>query len=760
MKISTALSRLLFASTALFVASALAATPWTGDEDSDWAEDDNWDGTAPGVTVGDTTADTATFGNAPDSTTVTVDADRLIHSLFFEGINAPAYTFDGATLRLAAGGDIRRDAATGTGDITFENAILLQPETTSSDGTFTIAERASNSAFFFEGGITGGDTTGNLDLILDGTSNFRVWFTGPINDGDAGSVSLISNTASGTVTLDSTASDYSGGTFVNTDTLFRLRESNVFGTGDITISTGAMMDMLSISRNPEDPALSSRLSFDNDIHLSGTLHSTNAGYFTDLTGDITLGGQAGADPRIGNTGRQTTLFGVISDATGFEGALGLVGNGNMVFVNEDNDFAGGIYNTGSVGGIALRHDTSLGTGPILINSDPAGININYGLTFTTPGETNFDGGAVGDYRFRELDNDLILNGRFRLFNPNWLHYTFNGDITLGTVANAQPKFQGRTRLDELTLNSEITDGGFDLALTVQTGTLILTQNNSLANDIVLIDGTDDNFNRPRLLVGTGGATGLIGTGEVQLGDHSELRFNRTGTYTVENLLTGTGNFFVEGGGTATLDQANTYAGTTSVTGNSTLIVEGSHSGGGSYTIAGGSTLGGSGSIGVGDNSITLASGSFLAPGGLATPGTLNISMTASGTMDLSAIAEFGTDNFIFRLGSASDSVAVTGGTVNFGFDFLGWDDFDFILGSGFGPGTYTLFSSNGGLFGGLDADATEGVLNGFDSFLTLDANALTLTVIPEPATVAGILGALALGLALWRRKRCQFKLED
>lgn len=281
------------------------------------------------------------------------------------------------------------------------------------------------------------------------------------------------------------------------------------------------------------------------------------------------------------------------------------------------------------------------------------------------------------------------------------------------------------------------------------------------------------YDSTTLEIGDGGTSGLIGTGDVEMGINSNnpgnfarLTFNRSDAYTVANDLSGFGTLTITGDGAATFTGDSTFEnpGTNATYGNeadgsediavvvtsgSTFLMDGTHvAPSGDYVIESGATLGGSGLIDLGGiGSISLAAGSFLAPGSLNTPGTLNI----DAVVDF-IVLDGSSEALVFRLGSASDQIVFGNaasilGELNFG-------DFNFITGMGFGAGTYDLFVFddvfNNGLFLGSD---TTGTLNGFASELNLDANTLSLTVIPEPATVGAILGALVLGLAFWRRKR-------
>src|SRR5205823_4085738 len=63
-----------------------------------------------------------------------------------------------------------------------------------------------------------------------------------------------------------------------------------------------------------------------------------------------------------------------------------------------------------------------------------------------------------------------------------------------------------------------------------------------------------------LQVGTGGTGGSIGGGNVA--NFSRLEFNRSDTYNLFNLVSGTGQLIQNGGGTLQLTVLNTYSGIT------------------------------------------------------------------------------------------------------------------------------------------------------------------------------------------------------
>ncbi len=159
---------------------------------------------------------------------------------------------------------------------------------------------------------------------------------------------------------------------------------------------------------------------------------------------------------------------------------------------------------------------------------------------------------------------------------------------------------------------------------------------------------------------------------------------------------------------------------------------------GSYTLASGSVLSGAGSVVAGSK--TLVVEGTLAPGN--SIGTLTID---GGTLDISSV-----ESLVFELGATSDSIVLQNGA---GLDIgiLNFGDFDFLTLAGFSDGEYTLITGWDTLTGSLGQ--TEGMVDGYDAWLSLDGNSLMLTVVPEPGTMALLFGATAALVGFYSRNR-------
>ncbi len=103
-------------------------------------------------------------------------------------------------------------------------------------------------------------------------------------------------------------------------------------------------------------------------------------------------------------------------------------------------------------------------------------------------------------------------------------------------------------------------GGASTLTKTGDGTQILSGNNTYSGATTISAGT--------LQLGDGGASGALGSGAVQ--NDATLVFNRSDTFTVANLMAGSGQLEKAGSGTLILAAANTYSGSTTIS-DGTLI---------------------------------------------------------------------------------------------------------------------------------------------------------------------------------------------
>lgn len=716
---------------------------WTGGggTDTSWANDDNWDGTAPGA-IG-TTDNTAsvTFPDSITNTTVTVDEGRNVQSITFSGNTGTEYTLEGGTLHLTSGGTITLG---GNQRQTFDNDLVFEGASTTTDGSYTFFDNQSSFLRFF-GDMSAGDTTGTVTLNFTGTNNARYWVPGNFSDGDAaGGLAMVfdhglfsvTSTGSvgsgGRVYFNSTSDNtHSGGMTMNSGEYWNWSAGS-FGTGTITWNNGLL-------RLFADGTIGDANNITNDLILNGTLASFQ-GRASIWEGNITLG----ANARVA-FGQQVRFMGDIGeDQPGRTLIISSNGTSNDtagMILGGDNTFTGGVILRGTATSlntrVTLGTDTALGTGTLVIEAIGSGDGV------TIQNRPNVEGDP--DYgRIRTIANAVELNTHLRFLRFSLsplLDYTFTGPVTIGTVSGVNPKMSLNNANAKFT-GVISTDPNHNRPLTLSrdagVGQFTFAGNNALTATLTIDEIT--------LNIGDGGASGQIGTAPVVLANEGSLNFNRTENYLIESAISGTGTVTIGGGGDASLTESVSHSGATNVTGNSILRVDGTTGFDGGLSIAAGSSLGGSGLIDDSALDVVIVAGAGMAPGSFGSAGTLTLDVNS---LDLSEAFGNGTGNFIFRLGTVSDLISVNS-VVALGEAEIDFADFNFIAEAGFGQGTYTLIE--GFMAGGSINDGT-GFINGLESELFLDGTSLTLTVIPEPGTVAAILGALALGFVGWRRSR-------
>lgn len=232
------------------------------------------------------------------------------------------------------------------------------------------------------------------------------------------------------------------------------------------------------------------------------------------------------------------------------------------------------------------------------------------------------------------------------------------------------------------------------------------------------------------VTGTLGHTGLttISSGTLQLATGAVL---------------GTGNFAVASGACLDFNQptpANVaYSGTISGAGQLTKF------GSGTFALTGNNSFTGGITAGDGVLSMSQVDVSSLITG--STPGTLAVA--GAGTLDVSTANNAG--GLAFRLGTSSDLVTVAIGSLQIGSGLLNFDDFTFTTTSGFGEGSYPLFSASTIL--GTLGSSTAGTVGGLPASLQVSGNTVLLSVVPEPSLTVAVLAGIAIsGLGLRRRQ--------
>lgn len=212
-------------------------------------------------------------------------------------------------------------------------------------------------------------------------------------------------------------------------------------------------------------------------------------------------------------------------------------------------------------------------------------------------------------------------------SPNILTYNLNSPVFLGadTTFNA-------TNSGTFIFNGDISGAG-GLIRNSTSSRLILAGTNTYTGDTTINAGT--------LQIGNDGATGSLGTGDVI--DNGTLRFDRTGTLTVPNAITGTGGVQIDcpiNAGTIVFSGTNTFDGGVNVVGGTLRITN-------------------STALGDGTKTVTLSNGTAGAPrlalDGSADPIELPSTISYTTSSNAGAIINEAGDNIV------SGAISLTGG---------------------------------------------------------------------------------------------------
>jgi fibronectin-binding autotransporter adhesin len=679
-------------------------------------------------------------------------------------------TVPNANLYLAQGGS--GTVTVGSGGLVSAPSIAIGDGGTfnlNSGGTLLVGSYLSGPAgsFNLAGGTlrTAAHLSSSIPLTLSNastvdTNGFNLSLAGLLSG--TGSLTKI---GAGALTL-SAVNTYAGGTTITGGTLAAYAPGNL-GSGPVTVTGGT-------------------LAFTSSSDINTAYAITGAGSVLTAATGFSVGTSAAGSVTVSSGGSATIAGRIILGTTG-SGTLS-IGSGGSVTVGQLQLGT----NSGSIGTLNLNSGGTLnvgGTSGLLTGGGTAALNFSGGtlkvagsnLTTTLPAtltntftvDTNglnatLSGALTGSGALTKAGTGQLTLSATNTYaggttiSAGTLLITgfITGNITNhGTVAF--------NRLDDYTFGGVIsgsgglTQDGYVLRLssaqtytgptTITSGYLILpstvNQGLSASTSVNVATGAVlDLSNRSQTIAGLTGAGTVYSFG----GSAGQLTVNTAANSpsTFAGILGGAYPSFSLtkfGPDTLTLSGANTYTGGTTVTAGTLLAnnTTGSALGTGPVTVASGATLGGGGSI---SGFTTFNAGSHLSPGN--SPGTLTF--TNGLTLAAGSI-------FDFQLGTTSDKIVVSGGTLT--GPTTGLITFNLSNSGGFAAGTYHLLNYATATLNNFDAtDFTLGTsIAGFTYQFTLANSSLdliaTASAIPEPSTYAALLGAAALALAAYRRRR-------
>jgi fibronectin-binding autotransporter adhesin len=544
------------------------------------------------------------------------------------------------------------------------------------------------------------------------------------------------------------------------------------GTGTFNVTAGGVMEIDALELGTETNSTGTVIISGTDSLLTTTTHLIIG---KSGTGTVTV-----SDAAHATVGGDTS----IGSLTGGSGSLVVTGTGSLVELSGNLDLG----NAGSGTLTVANNATARITGALKLattNGGNATINLNSGgILELANGATDGDGTAVinangGTLRltgahlttsaavaFGTGTTSVVDTGEYNATlsgltsGAGGLTKTGSGTLTLigNNSFSGVPGYTGHTTIAEGAL--QIGDGGttgFLSSATITNDSQLIFNRSDLTNYAGAVSGSGSltQAGTGRLILnGNNTYTGVttISAGSLEIGfntsgsitsasivNNAHLAFTRTDSTTYAGIISGTGSVAKSHSGTLTLEGHNTYTGATTVY-SGTLAINGSLANT-AITVHNGAALAGTGTIA---GPTTLTSGAALAPGN--SPGTL----TFTGGL------AFGSGAIInFELGTLSDLIVVSGGTLS--GPASGTITLNLTDSGGFAAGTYTLIDATGATLSSIGATTFDlgTTIAGYTYVITQSDNTflLTATAIPEPATIAALLGLAALTLASTRRRR-------
>lgn len=533
-------------------------------------------------------------------------------------------------VRVDAGAlQLNHDLAAGTGTLVMHDATTLG---------FGLPTRLVANAIRLQGAV-------NVAAL----ANQTVTLSGAIDDG-AGSGRL-RKTGAGTLVL-SAANSYSGGTQVDAGTL-AVSRTGAAGTGELLLADGTTLDVVA-----DGVALGNAVVLDGSSTVNvGAGSARLTGVVRDGSGSGTLiktgRGALTLEAASAHSGGTQVLVGALllgnDKATG-SGTLSLADATQLGFTRGNLDIANAVALDRNVV-VAVGNGQDSRISGVIGNGSSSGHLLKQGTgTLTLSGSNTYSGGtSIGSGMLKIEKNDALGTGAVDISSGGSLGLAGNAlvlgnDISLAGAAGLVV-WPGSS-----TLAGVIGDGALPgMLLKSGAGELTLSSANSFSGGVQMAQGA--------LTLGNDRAAG---TGMLQMGDYTQLRFGRTGLDIANDLQLGSdvtvsvadaaqlsgvisdlgrgGQLVKTGAGTLTVSGNNRYSGGTRLS-QGTLAVSGTAAlGSGTLEMRAGTTLALSGDAPALANAVTIdGEGRFDVASGSATlSGVLSDGATGGGTIVMSA----------------------------------------------------------------------------------------------------------------------------
>ncbi|MFT3878332.1 MAG: PEP-CTERM sorting domain-containing protein [Gemmatales bacterium] len=624
--------------------------------------------------------------------------------------------------------DVQSGSVTFSGDGNLGGTIKTSTSSSStinfSSGTYTLLNGGSASGQFASGPVNVNGATLNLNNNATYNMSGGLGFSsGTLGGGGNGSSVL--NIAGDMFT----GFNWSGGSLGGLGTTRLTGVTNVIGSSSKSVATTNLLITNTGTFNWSGTGSILATTPNASITNAGVVNNTSDSTLQiSNNGTFTNNGQFNRTIATGTTNIQWA-FNNAGTVTVSSGILSFTGGGNLgggLSTNTSGqiDFPSGTFNLVSGG-------SAQGNNLPGITYSGATLNINNGATYTTSNVVTLSSGSLGSGG----DSSSILN-----VNSNF--FTWSGGSLGGS---------GTTNLNALTTISGPSTKSVTTANLNNNGIVTWTGNSSI---LASTFGASINNNNNAVFDAQGDGT-LQNSNTGTFNNNVGATFRKSAGAGTTNIQWNFNNNGIVEANSGTIVFSGTY--TQGPTGNIVLGGGGVNLGGGSLAIQGGisgnGTVGGGGSISQGNGNVS--------PG--ASPGHLNINVS---TFTMSS-----TSTLIIELagtgqGTSYDWLSVTGAAVlgNAALNVSFLSGFQNIVSPSDVFTILTTGTGESGQFNGLVDGSRVFTSDGYGSFqINYSGNDVVLSnfqtiAVPEPATVALLLGSSGAGILWYVRRRRKHQL--